>query len=68
MDVMSTFLNGIIEEEVYVHQRPSYEVEGYEHKVYLLKQTPRAWYNRIDSYLISNGFTISESVPTLYTK
>ena len=33
-----------------------------------MKQAPGAWYSRIDSYLIENGFHRSESEPTLYTK
>ena len=33
-----------------------------------MKQGPRAWYSRIDSYLIENGFHRSESEPNLYTK
>ena len=33
-----------------------------------MKQAPRAWYSRIDSYLTENGFHRSESEPTLYTK
>ena len=56
MDVKSAFLNGVLKEEVYMEQPPSYEVVGEEHKVYRLKRTlygvkqaPRAWYNRIDS-------------------
>ena len=36
MDV-STFLNGYLEEEVYVEQPRGYEVPGQEHKVYRLK-------------------------------
>ena len=36
--------------------------------LYGLKQSPRAWYSRIDSYLIKNGFHTSESGPALYTK
>ena len=57
MDVNSTFLNGNLEEEVYVEQPQGYEVPRQENKVYRLKkalyglkQAPRAWYNRIDSY------------------
>ena len=75
MDVMSTFLNGSLEEEVYVRQPPGYEVDGQEEKVYRLKkalyglkQTPRVWYNRIDEYLNGEGFNRSPSEPTLYTK
>eukprot|EP00253_Pinus_taeda_P006592 PITA_06592 len=62
MDVKSAFLNGVLKEEVYVEQPPGYEVEGQEHKVcklkktlYGLKKAPRAWYSRIDAYLIENG-------------
>ena len=75
MDVKSTFLNGYLEEEVYVEQPQGYEVLGQEHKVYRLKKTlyglkqaPRAWYSRIDFYLTENGFHRSESEPILYTK
>ena len=75
MDVKSTFLNGYLDEEVYVEQPQGYEVPGQEHKVYRLKkalyglkQAPRSWYRWIDSYLTENGFHRSESEPTLYTK
>jgi hypothetical protein len=75
MDVKSAFLNGYLEEEVYVQQPPGYEVRGQEDKVYRLKkalyglkQAPRAWYSRIDSYMIKNEFIRSTSEPTLYTK
>ena len=75
MDVKSAFLNGILEEEVYVDQPPGYTVKGHEDKVYKLKkalyglkQAPRAWYSRIDSYLINNDFSRSNNDPTLYVK
>ena len=75
MDVKSTFLNGYLEEEVYVEQPQGYEVPGQVHEVYRLKralyglkQAPRAWYSRIDSYLTENGFHRSENEPNLYTK
>jgi hypothetical protein len=58
MDVKSTFLNGNLEEEVYVEQPQGYEIPTQEDKVYILNkalyglnQGPRAWYNHIDSYL-----------------
>ena len=75
MDVKSAFLNGYLEEEVYVRQPPGYEIKEHEGKDYRLKkalygleQAPRAWYNRVDSYMIENGFNRSTSEPTLYTK
>jgi transposase InsO family protein len=75
MDVKSAFLNGFLEEEVYVDQPPGFEVQEHPAKVYRLKkalyglkQAPRAWYNRIDTYLIKSGFNRSQNEPTLYTK
>ena len=75
MDVKSNFLNGVLEEEVYVDQPPGFEVKDQPTKVYQLKkalyglkQAPRAWYIRIDTYLIKSGFNRSQNEPTLYTK
>ena len=58
LDVKSTFLNGFLEEEIYVEQPEGFVVKGHEDKFYILKkalyglkQVPRAWYNRIDEYL-----------------
>ena len=75
MDVKSAFLNGYLEEEVYVEQPQGYEVPVQEHKFYRmkkalygLKQDPRAWYSWIDSYITENGFHKSESELVLYTK
>eukprot|EP00253_Pinus_taeda_P025861 PITA_25861 len=36
--------------------------------LYGLKQPPRAWYERIDNYLMKLGFTRSEADPNLYFK
>ena len=36
--------------------------------LYGLKKAPRAWYSRIDSYLLENGFEKCEGEPTLYIK
>ena len=73
MDVKSTFL--ILEEEVYVNQPLSFQIKGQEHKVYKLKNTlyglkkvSRAWYNHINSYLLNNGFSLSNNDPTVDIK
>lgn len=58
---------------MYVVQPPGYEIEGQEDKVYRLrkglyglKQASCTWYNRIDSYLLDNGFNKCDNDPTLY--
>ena len=75
MDVKTTFLNGVIEEEVYIEQPQWFEVEDRKTHVYRLKkdlyglkQAPRAWYGRIDSFLTSLGFTKSKVDSNLYFK
>jgi hypothetical protein len=62
MDVKSAFLNGFLEEEVYVDQPPRFEVQEHPTKVYQLKkalyglkQAPRAWYSRIDTKTDQHG-------------
>ena len=75
MDVNPTFLNGVIEEEVYIEQPQGFEVEDrwthvckLKNALYGLKQAPRAWYGRIDSFLTSMGFSKSKVDPNLYYK
>ncbi|KAL0374896.1 UNVERIFIED_CONTAM: Retrovirus-related Pol polyprotein from transposon RE2 [Sesamum radiatum] len=75
MDVKSAFLNGYIDEEIYVEQPQGFIAKGCEEKVlrlkkalYGLKQAPRAWYSRIDNYFMDRGFRRSLSEPTLYVK
>ena len=70
MDVKITFLNGVIEKEVYIEQPQVFEVKYRVNHVcklkkalYGLKQAPRAWYGRIDSFLTSLGFTKSKVDP-----
>jgi hypothetical protein len=64
MDVKNAFLNGILQEEVYVEQLkgfldPHYPQHVYKHKkaLYGLKQAQRAWYERLTTYLLEKGFT-----------
>ena len=63
MDVKCAFLNGYLQEEVYVAQPPGFENEKISNHVfkldkafYGLKQAPRAWYERLSKYLLENGF------------
>jgi hypothetical protein len=73
MDVKSAFLNGFLEEEVYVKQPPGFESVEFPHKVYRLrkalygpKQAPRAWYNHLRGFLFSNGFEMGKVDNTLF--
>ena len=64
MDVKSAFLNGYLEEELYVEQPQGYEVPSQEHKVYRLKkalyglkQAPRSWYSHLIPISLKMDFT-----------
>jgi hypothetical protein len=73
LDVKSVFLNGVLNEEIYVEQPAGFEKSNSTNKVYLLKkalyglkQAPTAWYNRLDNHLLSLGFNRSMNEVTLY--
>ena len=75
MDVQKTFLNGVVEKELYVEQPLSFETHDRETHVcklkkylYGLKQAPRTWYDRINIFLYSLGFTKSKADSNLYYK
>jgi hypothetical protein len=75
MDVKTAFLNGEIEEEVYIEEPNGLVIHGKESHVcrwknplYGLKQAPRAWYARIDGYMMSLGFNKSVPNANLYYK
>ncbi|KAJ0576790.1 putative RNA-directed DNA polymerase [Helianthus annuus] len=75
MDVKSAFLNGELNEEIYVEQPEGFVIPGKEGMVYKLfkalyglKQAPRAWYSKIDGYFMKHGFNRSSNEATLYTR
>jgi hypothetical protein len=75
IDVKSAFLNGFINELVYVDQPSRFEDPRYPNHVYRLfkalyglKQAPRAWYEHLWDLLIEKGFTIGKVDTTLFTK
>ncbi|KAA0033761.1 retrotransposon protein, putative, Ty1-copia subclass [Cucumis melo var. makuwa] len=65
MDVTTTFLNGDLEEEIYMEQPEGFIVHDQESKVckldkslYGLKQAPKQWHEKFDNLLMSKGFKI----------
>ena len=75
MDVKSAFLNGDLEEEVYIEQLEGLQVADnpdyvckLKKELYGLKQAPRAWYYRLDKYLQDKGFKKGRIDSNLYIK
>ena len=75
MDVKSAFLNGYINEEIYVEQPPGFEDDKkpdhmYKLKkaLYGLKQAPKAWYERSRDFVLSKGFMMGNVDTTFFTK
>jgi len=75
MDVKSAFLNGIINEEVYVSQPPGFEdhllpnhVYKLKKALYGLKQAPRQWYERLRNFLLSHRYERRKINKTLFIK
>jgi hypothetical protein len=74
MDVKSAFLNGVIQEEVYVWQPPGFKSLKYLDRVYKLskalyrlKQAPRAWYARLKTFLLEHEYVIGSVDKTPFT-
>lgn len=73
MDVVTAFLNGMLHDDVLMEIPEGFPEANNPSKIcrvkralYGLKQAPRAWYARIDTWLISQGYTKSQSDPNLY--
>jgi hypothetical protein len=75
MDVKTVFLNGELEEEIYINQPQDFVVKGQEHKVcklikslYGLKQAPRQWHIKFDEIILGDNFRINEFDKCVYYK
>jgi hypothetical protein len=74
MDVNSAFLNGPIQELVYVEQPSGFEGPNFPNHIfklqkalYGLKQAPRVWHECLKEFLLKQGFEIGKADPTLFT-
>jgi hypothetical protein len=73
MDVKTAFLNGQLNEEIYMKQPPGYEKEPekvckLKRSLYGLKQAARMWNFEIDGYLKGAGYVQSKTDPCIYVK
>lgn len=75
MDVKTAFLNGDLEEEVYMDKPEGFVLKGHEKKVcklvkslYGLKQVPKQWHEKFDEKVVSHVFRINESDKCVYSK
>jgi hypothetical protein len=73
MDVKTAFLNGELEEEIYMDQPDGFVVKGQEGMVcrlvkslYGLKQAPKKWHEKFDKTLTSVGFVVNEADKCVY--
>jgi hypothetical protein len=73
MDVKTTFLNGELEDKIYMAQPDGFIVKGQEDKVcklvkslYGLKQAPKQWHEKFDVTLISADFSVNEADRYIY--
>ena len=75
MDEKCAFLNGYLNEEVFVEQPKGFEDPHFpDHMLrlkkacYGLKQAPGAWYDRLTHYLLNRGFKTGNANRTLFLK
>nr|GEV24950.1 retrotransposon protein, putative, unclassified [Tanacetum cinerariifolium] len=75
LNVKTSFLNGILQKEVYISQLDGFVDQDNPNHVYKLKkalyglkQAPRAWYDLLSLFLLSQKFSKGAVDPILFTK
>ena len=75
LDVKTAFLHGDLDEEIYmeqpegfVHHRNEKFVCSLKKSLYGLKQSPRQWYKKFDSFMLSQKYVRSEYDHCVYFK
>ena len=73
MDVVTAFLNGTLDDEIYMEQPPEYVKEGKEHfvcklkkSIYGLKQSPRCWNTVFKEHMESTNFKQCTADPCIF--
>ncbi|KAG8491796.1 hypothetical protein CXB51_015038 [Gossypium anomalum] len=75
VDVNNAFLNGDLDNDVFMHQPLGYEqydsrgnrfVCRLKKALYILRQAPRAWLEKLKQFLVSVGFVVSKSYASLF--
>nr|GEW90527.1 zinc finger, CCHC-type [Tanacetum cinerariifolium] len=75
MDVKTAFLNGDLDEKIYMKQPEGFVMPGHESKVcklkkslYGLKQAPKQWHQKFDDVVLSNGISLNQADKCVYRK
>ncbi|GJS31830.1 zinc finger, CCHC-type containing protein [Tanacetum coccineum] len=75
MDVKTAFLNGKLDEEVYMNQPRSFIMLGNENKMcklikslFRLKQTPKQWHQKFNEVVLSSGYLLNQANKCVYNK
>lgn len=75
LDVKTAYLNGVLEEEIYMRQPPGFAVQGQEElvcrlkrSIYGLHQSARCWYRKLSEVLAKLAFKASTADQCLYVK
>ncbi|GJR75139.1 zinc finger, CCHC-type containing protein [Tanacetum coccineum] len=75
IDVKIAFLNGELEEEVYMNQPLGFILPDNENKVcklikslYGIKHAPKQWYQKFNEVVLSNGYILNQADKCVYSK
>nr|GEZ61993.1 zinc finger, CCHC-type [Tanacetum cinerariifolium] len=75
MDVKTAFLNGNLDEKIYMKQPEGFVMPEHESNVcklkkslYGLKQVPKQWHQKFDDVVLSNGLTLYQADKCVYSK
>ena len=75
LDVKTAFLHGDLKKEIYMDQPEGFKVKGKEHMIYKLKkslyslkQAPRQWYKKFNSFMVGHEYTRTNADHCAYVR